>query len=100
MNKLKKRLKDIPEDNRAMAKSIFNELLFMQETMEELKQHTKDKGAVTLFKQGKQEFLRENPALKTYNAMVQRYSQLYKQLSELLPVETTQQDELLEFINE
>jgi len=37
------------------------------------------------FCKGKQNFVRESTALKSYNTTVQRYSQLYKQLTDLMP---------------
>lgn len=40
---------------------------------------------VEKFKQGKQEFLREQPALKAYNATMKNYNVTIKQLSEFLP---------------
>lgn len=57
----------------------------MQGTLTELKREIKENGTVEHFENGKQSFLRENPALKSYNVTVQRYSQLYKQLTDLLP---------------
>ena len=54
-------------------------------TLDELKEKIKETGTVELFKQGKQEFWRESPALRAYNTTVQRYSLLYKQLTDLYP---------------
>lgn len=99
MRELKKLLKDVPEDRQPIAKSLYNELLFMQQTLSVLKQRVADEGPVSDFKQGKQEFLREHPALKAYNTTVQKYSLLYKQLMEIMP-ESGQDsaDELLSFV--
>ena len=61
----------------------------------------KENGTVDHFKQGKQEFLRESPALKSYNTTIQRYSLLYKQLTDLLPppeVDSKKKNEVLDFI--
>ncbi len=55
----------------------------MTETLEDLKKNIRESGTVEHFKQGKQDFLRENPALKSYNTTIQRYSLLYRQLSDL-----------------
>lgn len=84
---LKEILAKIPEDKKAIAGRLVDELIFMQSTLSELKEQIKDKGVIEEFKQGKQEFLRESPALKSYNATLARYSQLYKQLTEMLPKE-------------
>ena len=100
MKKLKAILKQIPKDRQAIAQSLYNELVFMQKTLEILKQQIEEEGPTAMFKQGKQEFLREHPALKGYNTTVQRYSLLYKQLTDLLPkaAQDAQENALYEFI--
>lgn len=101
MRKVKQLLKDIPEDRKPIAQGLYNELVFMQNTMASLKEQVETEGAVSMFKQGKQEFLREHPALKAYNTTIQRYNLIYKQFIDLLPevVETKKQDPLIEFIS-
>lgn len=88
---LKDILEKIPENKKAIAGRIADELIFMQETLEDLKKQIKEKGTVELFEQGVQKFMRESPALKSYNITVNRYSQLYKQLTDLLPKEDEKQ---------
>jgi len=53
-----------------------------------------------MFKQGKQQFLREHPALTAYNKTLQRFNQVIKQIIDLLPKaeENQPRDALLEFI--
>lgn len=77
-------LEKIPEDKRAIAEDIMKELIFIDETMAELKKTIKEDGVMVHFKNGSQEFDRENPALKQYNSFVQRYGSLYKQLTDLM----------------
>ncbi len=93
-------LKQVPEDKKPIATSLIKELTFMAITLDELKEKIKETGTVELFKQGKQEFWRESPALRAYNTTVQRYSLLYKQLTDLLPktTEDIQDNALYEFI--
>ncbi len=93
-------LKQIPGDKKLIAKGLIKELTFMALTLDDLKEQIKEGGTVELFKQGKQEFLRESPALKAYNTTVQRYSTLYKQLTDLLPkaAREAQENALYEFI--
>lgn len=100
MKGLKKILKDIPKDRQPIAQSLFNELSFMQKTLIELKKQIKEDGPTTMFKQGSQEFLHEHPALKGYNTTIQRYSLLYKQITDLLPppVGKEKLDPLIDFI--
>lgn len=77
-------LEKIPEDKRTIGEGLIEELLFIADTMKDLKKEVKETGAVEHFQNGKQDFLRESPALKSYNSLVQRYGSLYKQLSDLM----------------
>ena len=92
----------IPDDKQPIAEQLLKELIFMSETLENLKEIVKSKGEIDLFKQGKQEFLRESPALKTYNTTVQRYGLLFKQFADLLPkAENNSEDsELFDFLRQ
>lgn len=98
---LKKLLKLVPDDRKTIAGKLITEIVFMTKTLMELKKSVEADGAIDLFKQGKQEFKRENPALKSYNAMIQRYSLLNKQLTDLLPkpqLTDRNKEELIEFL--
>jgi hypothetical protein len=100
MKRLKKSLKKVSKEKQPIAQSLFDELVFMENTLVKLKKQIEEEGATAMFKQGKQEFLREHPALKGYNTMVQRYSLLYKQITDLLPEEEQKEesDPLIDFI--
>lgn len=101
LRQLKKIAKQVPADKLPVANSLVKELAFMGGTLAELKEHINANGAVEFFKQGKQEFFRENPALKSYSTLVQRYSLLYKQLVELLPKDNKpNESELLDFLTQ
>ena len=92
----------VPAEKKPVAKKLITELNFMSSTLAQLRKMVKETGAVELFKNGKQEMLRESPALKSYNTTVQRYSLLYKQLVDLLPKEERKAEEvsaLYDFIN-
>ena len=94
-------LKLIPADRKHVGEKLIAEIHFIDTTLAELRKTVADKGVVDNFKQGKQQFLRESPALKAYNTTIQRYSLLYKQLCDLLPKpETTDKnkDELIEHL--
>lgn len=98
--KLKKLLSLIPKEVKPIAEQLSKEIQFMSETLEKLKTEINEKGVIDNFKQGKQQFMRESPALKSYNTTIQRYSLLYRQLTDLLPKEEQQKqrDELIDFI--
>ena len=99
---LKEIIEKIPEDKKPIAQRLADELIFMQQTLADLKKQIKEGGTVERFEQGKQNFLRESPALKSYNTTIQRYAQLYKQLTDLLPKEEPVKNagELYDFLKE
>ncbi|ASV67214.1 hypothetical protein [Cytobacillus kochii] len=100
MKKVKELLKEIPKEREPVAQGIYNELVFMENTLQTLKNQVEEEGPTAMFRQGRQEFLREHPALKAYNTTVQRYGNLYKQLVDLLPqAEKPQEsDALIDFL--
>lgn len=99
---LKNILEKVPEDKKTIAGRLADELIFMQATLADLKKQIKENGTVEHFEQGKQNFLRESPALKSYNVTLKSYSNLYKQLTDLLPKDqaTKKENELYDFIKE
>ena len=83
-NSLMKLLDKIPEDKKPIGEKLIYELAFIECTLHQLRDHIIEKGEIEHFKQGKQEFYRESPALKAYNTTVQRYSVMYRQLTDLM----------------
>ena len=77
-------LRKIPEDKRTIGEKLVEELSFMEKTLKRLKDQIAETGEVEHFQQGKQDFYRESPALKAYNTTVQRYSVMYRQLTDLM----------------
>lgn len=75
----------IPKEKWKIADDLISELCFMKKTLEDLKKEIRDKGTIEHFEQGKQSFLRESPALKSYNTTIQRYGTIYKQLADMVP---------------
>lgn len=101
IRKLKKIIELVPEDRQTVAENLITEIVFMEGILGELRSHIKENGAIDHFKQGKQEFDRESPAVKTYNTMIQRYSLIYRQLTDMLPkpeMADEGESELMEFI--
>ena len=75
----------VPEDKRYLAKKLATEIRFMDQTIIKLKTQIRESGSVEEFKQGKQQFLRENPALKSYMALIKARSAAYSQMLSFLP---------------
>ena len=77
-------LQKIPDDKQLIGRKLIEELSFIEDTLQTLKERIAADGVVEEFSQGKQNFLRESPALKAYNTTVQRYSVMYRQLTDLI----------------
>lgn len=80
-------LKKIPDDKMNEANLISQELKFVLDTTKKLRKDIKKNGAVEHFKNGKQDFLRESPAMISYNKLMKTYNTLYKNLLDLIPKE-------------
>lgn len=100
LRKLNKFFQNIPEDRQKIIKGLKEQAAFMYATLMELQEIMNTEGPVELFEQGKQKMLREHPASKVYNSMIRNYSNVIKQLLELMPTEEKKaaEDELLAFI--
>ena len=92
--KLDKILEKIPNEKSNEAQLIFEELRFILETIEDLKKKIKETGSVEHFINGKQDFLRESPALASYNKLMKTYDTFYKNLINLIPKEEIIDDDV------
>lgn len=90
----------VPDSMRGVADSLAGELAFMQTTLDDLKAHITQHGAVEWYQNGRQECWRESPAMKSYAALIPRYNATIKQLVGLIPTDTAQDmgDELDEWL--
>lgn len=100
MNRLKKLFKEF---NRVKSKSLeglIENAAFMKITLDELREDLLTNGTTELFEQGEQQFNRERPESKQYTTFIQRYSQVMKQLIDLLPPEVKKEedDKLMRFV--
>ena len=86
----------IPAHSKVLATELIKEMLFMKNTLEDLKQIVKDEGAIVDFVQGKQELKVENPALKSYTSISGRYNQYLGRLRNLIPEEKQKDSDLEE----
>ena len=89
-------LKKIPSEKENEASLIANELRFVLETTEKLRKDIQENGAVEHFINGKQDFLRESPAMISYNKLMKTYNTLYKNLLELIPKEDINSDDIFD----
>ena len=87
INRLTNLFKDIDANKRLTAKGLIEEASFMKATLQELKEMIDEQGPIDEMPQGEYSILREHPALKSYNTMVQRYTNIINQLTSLHPKE-------------
>ena len=93
---LEKILKKIPSEKENEASLIANELRFVLATTEKLRKDIEENGAVEHFINGKQDFLRESPAMISYNKLMKTYNTLYKNLLELIPKEDISTEDIFD----
>ncbi|REH74466.1 hypothetical protein [Staphylococcus felis] len=98
LQKLKKYIDENDLDNKYILYDLLEELTFMKATMEELKATVREHGATYVFTQGEQSYLKENPAMKSYNTTVTKYNATYKQLLSLLPQQVEESSDLMGFV--
>lgn len=84
-DKYKKIFKNIGQDRLAINDDLLVNVAFMAVTLEDLQNEVHEKGVVEHFIQGKQNFLREQPALKAYNTTIKNYNSSMKILNDLMP---------------
>lgn len=101
INKLKRLLRDLPEDRKKSAEGLIKRIAFMQVTLEDLEADINENGTVEIFSQTPGiEYERERPSVKIYNTTIKNYTTACKQLLDLMPDDKpkTEKDELMEFL--
>ena len=93
INRIKKLYKDFNKDKARVLEGLIKEAAFMKVELEELRNDLLITGLTELFVQGEQCFNRERPESKLYTLFIQRYSQVMKQLIEMLPAEEKKEEE-------
>ena len=79
---------ELPPEKVRVAIPLIERVAFMTITLQLLEEEVKAKGPVVTFKNGSQKMTIENPAQKSYNTMVNRYTAAYAKLVEMLPKPT------------
>lgn len=84
-------LKKIPSEKQNEAKLVSQKLIYLEEKLLELQKQIDEQGVVEHFINGKQDFLRESPALASYTKLMKTYDTFYKNLIGLLPKEVQEE---------
>jgi hypothetical protein len=94
----------LAEDKKRVAQRLIERVAFMTITLQILEETIKTKGPTYTFVNGSQRMIVENPAQKSYNAMINRYTSAYEKLFNLLPKEgltvKDESDGFDEFVND
>lgn len=93
LKSIKDTIDTLDNDRKVLCTSLLDELIFMQITLDNLKKEVQDRGVVTKMCQGKYDIERANPALNQYNTLIKNYSSCIKQLNDLLPKETSYEED-------
>ena len=102
ITRLTRLFKDIEANRRLTAKGLIEEAAYMKITLQELKVEIDKHGPIDEMPQGDYSILREHPALKSYNTMVQRYTNIIDKLTNLHPKEVKvveEDDGFADFVN-
>lgn len=98
IEKLNELFVSLDTEKKQLAESLINRVAFMTITLQILENNVKTKGPTYLFKQGSQQMYVENPAQKSYNTMINRYTAALNSLFGLLPKDNVS-DEDDDFVN-
>lgn len=74
---------DLPDNKREVTKELIERVAFMTIQLQILEDTIKSKGPTYTFVNGSQRMLIENPAQKSYNTTMNRYTTAYKELFNL-----------------
>lgn len=93
----KKRLKillsELPEEKKKAAEGLIDECAFMRATLKELREYIDENGLIDEMPQGEYNILRESPAVKSYNTMIQKYTAVCKLLFDIVPTKAAIENE-------
>lgn len=92
---------NLDKDKKAINQKLISNAAFMAVTLQELQDRINKDGAVINYVNGNGfDTINEHPAQKSYNTMINRYTTVIKQLTDLVSkdIPKDEKDELLEFL--
>ena len=92
--------RELEEDKKGAVKGLIEELAFMMVTLEDLKETIKEEGTIDIMPQGSYSVKRSHPAIKQYTSLIQKYSKLTKQITDLLPKDEEVEDDKISALEE
>ena len=99
-NRLKKIFADVPENKMKTVEGLIVRAAFMRISLEDFEKDLNENGFTESFRQGlnQEPYDRKRPTAELYNAMNTSYQKIIKQLTDLLPDDRKESDELLDFL--
>jgi hypothetical protein len=98
--KIKVLFREVPKERKQFVEALIYQFAVTTVTLERLVEVLNSGDILENFEQGSQKFMRENPALKSYNTTIKSFTALSNQLLSLLPAtaKSSAGDELMSFI--
>lgn len=101
LNKLKRIFKDIEKNKKDIVEKLIQNAAFMAEELDLLQEQIKENGIISEYKNGENQWgTKKSPEVEVYNAMIKNYAAIIRQLSELLPDGSKEDDELVTFLRD
>ena len=101
LKKLNNIFKDMPDDKKALAEKLIGNAAFMAILLDDLQEDIKENGYKEEYKNGENQYgYKRSIAADLYQVTIKNYSNTIKQLNDLLPKESPEEDDFFdEFIN-
>lgn len=101
LKKLNNIFKAMPEDKKALAEKLIGNAAFMAILLDDLQEDIKENGYKEEYKNGENQYgYKRSIAADLYQVTIKNYSNTIKQLNDLLPKESPEEDDCFdEFIN-
>lgn len=87
------------ENRQSVMQSLIENAAFMAVTLEDLQRDITEKGAVSTYKNGENQYgTKKSPEVEIYNTMIKNHAAVLKQLSDMLPDDGKKDNELLSYL--
>lgn len=99
LEKFNEIFKNIDENKRNVVNQLIVNAVFMSEELKKLQEVIKENGCVETYQNGANQFgKKKSSEIEVYNSMIKNYTTVIKQLLDLLPSSSNENDELLDYL--
>lgn len=99
LDKLRNIFKDIDDKKKDIVQPLIENAAFMSEELRKLQEYIKVHGCTEEYQNGANQFgKKKSSEVEVYNTMIKNYTNVIKQLLELVPDGKSKEDELMQFI--